>query len=255
VDASDTPTYPISSVNNALRLLLMFRDLESLRVTDASEALGVGRSTAHRLLAMLQLHGFVERDPETRAYRSGPALIDIGLTAVRDLDIRSHVRPHLERLSEEVQETVHLTILQGAESLFLDAVESPQALRVASRVGMRAPAQLTSGGKALLAELPPLRIRELFPSPRLEGRTSRSTKTRSALEAELGQVREQGYAYNGGELEPEIAGVAAVVRAGSGRARAAIAVSAPLARMDAKQAAVVAEAVKRAARAAAVGLA
>src|SRR5437899_96074 len=82
------PTYPIGSVNNALRLLLMFRDHPLIRVSEAGVALGVAPSTAHRLLAMLEYHGFVQQDEETRGYRSGPALVDIGLTAVRSIDVR-----------------------------------------------------------------------------------------------------------------------------------------------------------------------
>jgi len=179
------PTYPIGSVNNALRLLLMFRDHPLIRVSEAGVALGVAASTAHRLLAMLEYHGFVQQDEETRGYRSGPALVEIGLTAVRSIDVRSHLLPYMERLCDEVDETVQLMVLEGPDCLFLEAVESRQVVRTSSRVGLRLPAYTVSGGKALLAELAPARLRELYPTSRLEVRTPRSVRTRTALEAAL----------------------------------------------------------------------
>lgn len=229
---AEQPRYPINSVDNALKLLLMFRDTRLIRVADASESLGVVRSTAHRLLAMLQYRGLVLQDPETKAYAPGPALLDIGLSAVRQFDIRQYLRPYLERLAAEVGETVHLTILEGAHSLFLDSVEGPRALRTSSRVGRSYPAHTTSGGKVLLAQLSPAQLAELYPTETLPGLTSGSLATRKQLLRELQLVRERGYGTNRGESEPEIAAVAVLVRNAFGQVRAAIAVSAPLSRLD-----------------------
>lgn len=226
------PRYPISSVDNALRLLLMFRDHRLIGVAQASEQLGVGRSTAHRLLAMLQARELIRQDPATKAYTSGPALVDIGLSIVRQMDIRRHLRPVLEQLSRTLGETVHLMVLDEASALFLDSVESSKALRTSSRVGRAYPAHTTSGGKALLAELPPGRLAELYPSDRLARLTPRSITTRSRLMRELEQVRVQGYATNCSESEPDIAAVAVVVRNAFGEPQAAIALSAPLLRLD-----------------------
>ncbi len=226
------PRYPINSVDNALRLLLLFRDHRLIGVAQASETLGVGRSTAHRLLAMLQSRELIQQDPSTKAYTSGPALVDIGLSIVRQMDIRAHLRPHLEDVSRSVGETVHLMVLDGASSLFLDSVESSKALRTSSRIGRAYPASTTSGGKALLAELPNERLLELYPAERLPRLTPHSVPTRKQLQQELDQVRRRGYATNRSESEPDIAAVAVVVRNAFGQPRAAIAVSAPLSRLD-----------------------
>jgi IclR family acetate operon transcriptional repressor len=72
---SDTPTYPIASVDNALRLIAALQDRGALRVSEASLLIGCGRSTAHRLLAMLKHHGFAEQDPDTRIYLAGDGLL------------------------------------------------------------------------------------------------------------------------------------------------------------------------------------
>ncbi len=229
---SDEPRYPISSVDNALRLLLMFRDRRLVRVAEASESLGVVRSTAHRLLAMLQYHGLVQQDPQTKAYLAGPGLVDIGLSVVREMDIRRHLRPYLEQLSSELGETVQLMILEDANTLFIDSVESQQALRTSSRIGRSYPAHTTSGGKVLLAQLPADRLRELYPSEQLTTLTTRSMKHRAELFRELKRVHKQGYGTNRGESEPDVAAVAVAVTNAFGHIRAAIAMSAPLSRLD-----------------------
>ncbi|MDP9260691.1 MAG: helix-turn-helix domain-containing protein, partial [Actinomycetota bacterium] len=89
------PVYPIASVGNALTLLTLLGERERVRVADAAAELGTARSTAHRLLAMLEYHGFAQQDPATRAYVSGPALIEAGLGALGNLDIRAFARPVL----------------------------------------------------------------------------------------------------------------------------------------------------------------
>jgi DNA-binding IclR family transcriptional regulator len=71
------PQYPIASVDNALRLILLLGEHSEIRLTEASEYLGVASSTAHRLLAMLQYRGFVRQDPRTKVYQSGAALTNV----------------------------------------------------------------------------------------------------------------------------------------------------------------------------------
>jgi IclR family acetate operon transcriptional repressor len=229
--AESLPKYPIESVDNALRLLLMFREQPTIRGADASRSIGVARSTAHRLLAMLQYHGLVEQDPESRAYHAGPALIEIGISVVREMDVRSAARPHIERLCQDVGETVHLAVLDGTEVLFIDSVESTKALRVGSRMGTRMPAHLTSLGKAMLAALPDERVRDLYPDEELAGWTAHSIVTRTELLRSLEEVRRMGYATNFGESE-EVGAVGMAVCGPAGTPRASISVSAPSPRLD-----------------------
>jgi DNA-binding IclR family transcriptional regulator len=228
------PTYPISSVDNALRLLQLFREQQSVRLTDACAYLDVAHSTAHRLLAMLVHHGFVRQDPTTRAYRPGPTLVEIGLAVVQKMDIRLQVRPILERLASEFEETVHLCVLEGSQVRYLDAVESERALRVVARTGNVLPAHCTSAGKALLAELSAARLREVYPQARLATQTSHSLGSLRSLEAALDDIREQGYATNYEESEEGVGSVAIALFDQSGRAVAAIAVAVPVSRLGPK---------------------
>ena len=226
------PAYPIESVDNALRLLLVFREQSTLRVAEASRSLGVAPSTAHRLLAMLQYHGFVVQDPSSKVYRAGAALTEIGLAAVRDMDIRALARPVMESLARELGETVHLGVLERSEILFIDSVEGTQIVRVGARIGVRLPAHLTSLGKAMLADLPQERLMALYPSEILPGRTPHSTVRRKALLRALKDVVEQGYAVNDGESEEDVAGVGVPITSPAGAPVAALSVSTPRSRFD-----------------------
>ena len=220
------PAYPIGSVENALRLLRLFRDRPAIRVSEAAAELSVARSTAHRLLAMLQAYDVVTQDPKSRAYRPGALLTELGLATLRHNDMLTVLHPFLEELSNTVNETVHLIVLDGSNCRFVDSVESGHALRTTARIGVEYPAYLTSGGKALLAELSDDELRRLYPR-RLPQLTERSPASRDQLLQELKRVRADGYAINFGESEVGIRAVAAIQHTSGGRPTAAVAVSAP----------------------------
>lgn len=221
------PNYPIESVDNALTLLKMFREQRRLTVSDASRSLGVAPSTGHRLLAMLQYHGFVQQDAVSRGYIAGPVLAELGLAVVRQMDVRKVARPYLERLSAKLGETIHLTTLRSTDLLFLDCVESAKALRAGDRTGTSMPAHCTAAGKVLLADLPTERIRELYPGRTLRHMTPASIGTVAKLLQELEQVRERGWAENHGESEDGLSAVAVPIRDRQDRAVAAMTVAAP----------------------------
>ncbi|UGS35591.1 IclR family transcriptional regulator [Capillimicrobium parvum] len=222
----------LSSVDNALRLVHVLSQRDEVGVAEAGRLLGVARSTAHRLLASLVVHGFAEQDPARRTYRAGPALRESGLAVLRRYDVRDHARPYLEGVSERTGETTHLLVLAGADSLFVDGVEGSRSVRTTTRQGASFPAHSTSGGKALLAELSHDELQALYPDERLPALTARTIAARSELEAELDRIRAQGYARNDGESDDHITSAAAVVRDRAGLARFAISVSAPAFRAD-----------------------
>lgn len=228
------PAYPIASVDNALRLLLMLREHQQIRLSDASAQLGVAHSTAHRLLAMLAHHDFVRQEPGQRVYVAGPALLEIGLAAVRKMDLRHHARPVLEELAREFGETTHLIRLEGSEVRYLDAVESSKALRVAARTGTTLPANITASGKAILAALPPDAVDQLYQGGRLlVSGTQRSITTMDALRAELDLVRIRGFAVNDQESEDGVLSIAAAITDVRLPSVGALSVSAPVSRLSA----------------------
>jgi DNA-binding IclR family transcriptional regulator len=226
------PGYALGSVDNALRLIWLLYEHGELRVSEAADLLSTSRSTAYRLLSMLEQHRFAEQDPATKVYAAGPGLLEVGLSALGSLDIRAAARPALEELVAEVDETVHLVTLQGSSILFLDSVETPRPVRVGARVGNIMPAHCTASGKAILAQLTTEQLRALYPSRRLERMTSRSVANRRELEAELEEIRTRGFATNFGESEADVAAVAVAVGGQPANRRVSITISAPIARLD-----------------------
>ena len=220
------PDYPLRSVDNALRLIVLLRERGPLRLSEVAGELGISRSTAHRLLAMLEYHGFAGQDPATRAYLAGAG----------GVDVRALARPALERLCAEVEETVHLVVLRDASVEFLDSAETSRGLRVGSRIGIRMPAHCTAAGKAILAQLSPEDLHRRYADGRLERMTPRSIQSLRLLEAELREVRERGYATNFAESEADVAAVAVAIPRDIGGDRASITVSAPITRLPAKRA-------------------
>jgi IclR family acetate operon transcriptional repressor len=226
--------YPIASVDRALILLRQFLVRGSITVSDAADLLGVSKSTAHRLLAMLQHHRFVQQDPQTKAYLGGSALLEIGLAMIGKLDVRSAAQPSLDLLVAETAETAHLVVLQPPNILFFDGRESPKAVRAGLRLGVTLPAQCTSAGKAILAGLTNEEIRGLWQGYELTGLTPNSVVSWPALERELDQVRAAGWAGNHEESEEGLEAVAAAIRAPGLRSpvRAALVVAGPVQRMQ-----------------------
>ena len=231
-DSPAPPQYPIESVDNALKLLLLFSEQPVVRLTEASGYLGVASSTAHRLLAMLQYRGFVRQDPATKAYAPGPALTVIASSINRRNDARTRARPVLEKLNIDLNETITLGRLEGRQVNYIDSIESAQTVRVVSRAGQVMPANCTSTGKAMLSELSSGELHRLFPDEQLEMMTGRSIATRTELEADLERIRRRGYASSTEEAEEGVSSVAVPVPAHGG-ARYAINVSVPLNRMTA----------------------
>ncbi|TFD08205.1 IclR family transcriptional regulator [Cryobacterium sp. TMT1-66-1] len=210
------PQYRIESVDSALRLLLLFETRPSIRLTDASNYLGVASSTAHRLMGMLLYRGFVRQNPSTRAYEPGQALSSIAFAIRRQVDIRSLVRPILEQLSNETGETVHFAKLEGAHTCFIDAIESSRAVRVGSRQGLTLPANCTATGKAMMSHLTADELRTLYPQEELTGLTQGSITSRTALEQALESIRDTGYATSREESEDGVMSVAVAISSPSG---------------------------------------
>lgn len=147
----NTARYQISSVDNALRLVRLLQAGEVLQVSSVARRLDVGRSTAHRLLSMLVLHGFAVQGPE-REYLRGPALHDpqVALPASLSLAVvRQLALPALRMLTEHTRETSNLQILLGDHSRVVASVECDRPLRVSDREGQYLPAERSSGGRAV----------------------------------------------------------------------------------------------------------
>jgi DNA-binding IclR family transcriptional regulator len=225
--------YRIRAVERALSLLRVFLNHDTdLSATEISKELHLDLSTTFRLLVTLQAQGFVEQDPTSGKYRLGVTCLELGSRFLKSNDIRKRALEAMDALRNEFGETVHLTILDGNEVVYLEKLAGLHPIGfMSSRVGGRAPAHCTGVGKALLAYLPDGELNARFPSPTLRRYTDTTITDREVLRAELAQVRERGYAVDQQEHEIGVKCVAVPIFDHKGVA-AAMSVSGPVERMD-----------------------
>jgi DNA-binding IclR family transcriptional regulator len=240
--------YTVGAVDRAMSILELIRDRSSMSIHELSAELGVTRSTIHRLLSTMRARDFLDQDPRTRAYVLGPFFTDLGVEPAASRQLTVVARPHLEALRKEFDETVQLIVLAGKASHFLDGVAADRPLQTTVRIGSRLPAHATSGGKALLAEMPDHKVRALLEDD-LSALTSHTVPTIDQLLDQLRDVRRQGYAVNDGESENGIVAYAATIKDPSGTALGAVALSMPSVRATADRIPAVVAAVRRTAAA------
>lgn len=219
---------PVESVDRALLLLSALRDGEVLSVKDAAIRLGVVPSTAHRLLTSLMYRGYAAQDADRR-YRLGSALAARGAELVTLSSLRVAAHPALEKLHDEIGETVQVMVRHGQNIRFLDGIECDLPLRVAVRVGDEMPAHCSAGGKAILAALTNADLDRLYARGLPEWPTARY-RDLPTLKRHLARVRLQGYGANNDETEQGVSGVGMAVRDNLDRPVAALTVAVPSAR-------------------------
>lgn len=211
----------------------MAKNDKSSGVTEMATQLGLHKSNVHRLLQGLVHQGFARRNPETSRYELTMKLWELGARVFNRLDVRQEALPFMRELAEETQETVHLSVLNGTDALYIEKIDSPQPVRAYTLVGGRAPAQCVATGKVLLAWADQDVLDQIV--PKLEKFTPLSITTKAELEQEMETIRQQGYAFNRGEWREQVMGVAAPIFDVSGEVVAAIGLSGPSERLSLMQ--------------------
>lgn len=236
--------YQIQVLDRALALLeVLAHQGPDLTLAQISELLKLHKSTAHRLIMVLERHRLIERNSNTGKYRLGLKLFELGTKAIGQLDLRERARPFLERAVLEVGETVHLCVYDDGEVVYLDKVEPTRSVRLASSVGRRNPAYCTSVGKAMMAFLPEAQVELAAAKHGFRQLTRRTISNMLELKAELAKVRKLGYALDNEENEEGVCCVGAPVWSFGPHPIAAISVSGPTFRMTSEKIPVVAQSV------------
>jgi IclR family transcriptional regulator, pca regulon regulatory protein len=213
----------VQSLERGLKVIRCF-DAEHPRLTlsEVAALTGLTRATARRLLLTLDELGYVST--VGRHFSLTPRVLDIGYAYVSSLNIQQIAQPYLEALSEQVTESVSVTVLDEADIIYVARVPTTRIMTISLGLGSRLPAHCTSMGRVLLAELSAEELHAVLPAD-LAPRTDRTITSRRALESVLDQVRLQGWALVDEELEIGVRSIAAPLRDSTGRAIAAMNVS------------------------------
>lgn len=189
------------------------------------------KSTAHRLMMVLEAARYVEKSTADAKYRLGSRIMELGLSAVARLDVYELAGPHLRWLADQTGETGHLAVLRDGEVVSLLNVESRQTVRTPSAVGARSPIHCTAHGKTLLAFAPSDQVSAFLRGRSFKSYTPKTLKTAARIRLELDKVRERGYAVDDEEWEMGLRCIGAPVRDNSAAVIAAVSISGPVFRM------------------------
>lgn len=224
------------SLKRAVELLLyMAASPGPLSFTQIAKATGMGKATANRFLTTLEELGMIHRHPDTGKYRLGLAALRIGIAAGNQLELRHELRPFLAELTRRTGETSNLVVWESTHPVFIDNVESPQNLRMYSRVGRQTHPYCTSVGKVFLAYRDRAFLDSIFEAVPFEARTPKSITSKEKFLQELESVRQQGYATDDEEAEVGARCVGAPIFDSTGQVIATISISGPSSRISQDQ--------------------
>jgi DNA-binding IclR family transcriptional regulator len=200
-------------------------------LTDLARALDLPKPTAYRIVATMETRGYIARNKNGH-YQMTRKLSDLWQNeSEEDLLLRA-AKPVMQQLVESCRETVNLGVLDAAEVVVVSMVESPQSIRMISKVGNRRYLHSTALGKVLLSGLPEKEVDRLIRIQGLPRLTPRTLVSRQSLAKELARVLKQGYALDNEENELDGRCLGAGIVNQSGRIAAALSISAPTFRMD-----------------------
>lgn len=201
-------------------------------VSELATELGMGKSNVHRTLQALVELGYVVNEDQRGAYRASLKIWELGVRVIARLDVRRAASPAMHWLLDQTRETVHLSVLDGEQVVYVDKLDSPEPVRAYSEVGGRAPAHCVATGKALLAwrTTPELLATPTRRKP-LVAHTPATIIDPAEMARELARIRLQGYAVNRGEWRASVWGIAAPIADGTGQVVAAIGLSGPATRV------------------------
>ena len=230
--SSQKREYNIASLQRGLRMLqLLGQAGRGLPASEIAKQSGLPVSTVHRFLVNLEAGGFLTKDDQNN-YHLGVACVSLGQAAREQLDIRKVSLPHLEQLNHTTRETVHLTVRHKLSAVYIDKLDSPEPLRIHSRIGASVPLYCTAVGKVMLAHLNDEERERVVNQLELRRFTENTVGSIQELHAQLARVKKDGYACDLEEHEPHIRCIAAPIWDHAGLVNASLSVTGPAVRMS-----------------------
>jgi DNA-binding IclR family transcriptional regulator len=230
--AKGAPNERVKSADRVMAVLDLVAQRGSMAFTEIAERLELPKSSAHALLRTMEARGYLALEPERKTYRLGSRIWELAQAVHEIEDLRTLMKPLMDRLVDRTGETVQLATLDGVSAVYLELSESPHPVKLTSRVGARLPAHTSAIGKSLLASLEPEEAERRVEAATLVKLTDHTiTEVPDLLEA-LERVRRQGYSVDNEEFAIGLRCIAMPIRDAEGSPVAAISVSMPTPRYD-----------------------
>ncbi len=212
----------------ALKLLDLFIPEPELSLADVARKADMSKPTAYRLLVSLEDAGFLTKvkytDQDIR-YRLGLKILELGNIVSERLELRKVALPHMQNLCKEIDEVVHLVVRDGNEAVYIEKVESTQAIRLFTRVGKRTPLHAGSGPKLLLAFMTREEQKRILSQVPLLPVTSQTPIEPDELLSQIECILRQGFATSVSEQDVDTIGISYPIYDFKGNVIAALGVS------------------------------
>jgi IclR family transcriptional regulator, KDG regulon repressor len=223
----------LQSVQNGLSIINLFsKDKPVWSLTEISLALELPKSSASRLIGDLLSEGFLIKKGKT--YSLGLPLLSLAGIVSSHLEIKREAERPIASLVEKIEETSHLTILEGTRIVYLLKKECSQPVRLLSYLGKDHPAVCTSSGIILLAHLPPEKASSII-GEGLPKMGPNSFADAGVVLMEISKARNSGYAVCIDVLHDDVVSIAAPIKDYYGSVIAAVSSAGPKHRIDQKK--------------------
>src|SRR4051794_4690607 len=169
---------------------------------------------------------------EDGIYHLGVLCFGLGHAALAQLDVRRLSLPYLRELNHSTRETIHLTVRHGATAVYVEKLDSPEPVRIYSRIGASVPLYSSAVGKVMLAYMQPTERDGLLAQVEFKRFTPNTIGSTQELLAYLQKVRRQGFAYDLEENERHIRCIAAPIWDHAGAVNASLSITGPAVRMS-----------------------
>jgi DNA-binding IclR family transcriptional regulator len=174
---------------------------KGISLMELSEKCGLPKSTVHRMLGCLLERNYVYQNPATGEYSLSLKLFALS-ASVQQTDLLAVAKPHLDRLSEKLRETVHFVIMDNTDVVYLyKKVPLDRLSQMSSIIGARSPMYRTAVGKAILSTMTPAEVESIWNGSTIEKKTSKTITDFEELRRELDLIGENGYAIDNEENE------------------------------------------------------
>ncbi|MBE7120641.1 IclR family transcriptional regulator [Bacillus cereus] len=231
--------YTIQTVQNAMQILRLFTvEKREWTLSDIARKKSMSISTTKRLLNTLENYGYLERRSGTKKYRLSLSILKLSGIVKTTMEIHREARPILKKLVNDFGEAVHIGVLEGTETIYLDKMEGLHPVRLSSHIGKNNPVYCTGCGKVILAfeeQTEQEKIIKTIELQRFYQFSSKTVRNVRELKSHLSQIKKQGYAVCIDEFSEGITSIAAPIYDYNESVVASISITGPSNRIDISQ--------------------
>ncbi|MCI5872930.1 MAG: IclR family transcriptional regulator [Clostridiales bacterium] len=223
---------PVQSAERIFQVMEMLADNGEMGLMELSAALGLHKSTVHRLLMSLIYMGYAKQDEGTQKYMLSYKVVNMAGKILDRMDILQIAKPYMERLSDLSGEAVHLVQREGNNILYIYKIEAKVGtIRMVSHVGMVHPMYCSGVGKAIMATLPEEEVKQIWNESIIEKKTEKTITDYTQMQDVLEEVKKNGYALDDEENEKGVRCIAACLYGHQKEVKYAFSISGPTSRM------------------------